>query len=167
MRFLVFCLFACLGAMVEAQTPEAPSDLLDAGHCVATAEGDWFGVSRDRPYALELGYAATDKSASGVDSLYLMDYITPTHSQGFAYVFAIRGKGSHRELLLKYRTSFEQTVDGTGRVNLADPPLGGLGDRDGILAAIRQIGFHTWKVPVAELQNRSKSASCRTSDAVR
>jgi hypothetical protein len=167
MRFLVLCLFACVGAAVEAQTTEAPPDLLDAGHCLVMADGDWFGLAADKPYSLELGSVATNKSDSGVDSLYLIDYTTPTHSQGFAFVFATRGKGSHRELLLEYRTSFQQTVDGTGRVNVADPPLGSLGARDGILAAIRKIGFHTWKVPVADLENRSKSASCKTSDAVR
>ncbi|MGA7525194.1 MAG: hypothetical protein WBW84_22285 [Acidobacteriaceae bacterium] len=162
MRFLVLCVLACLGASVEAQNSAPPPDvLLEAGHCVATADGDWFDVSQDQPYALDLG------SVSGRDSLYLIDFTTPTHSQGFAFVFQSRGKGSHRELMLDFRIGFRQTVDGTGRVNLVNPPLGSIGTDDAIVAAIQQIGFHTWSVPVAELRDHSKSVSCSTAGALR
>ncbi|MFZ0633672.1 MAG: hypothetical protein WA399_09545 [Acidobacteriaceae bacterium] len=168
MKFLVLLFLASLSASVEAQSNEpAPDLVVQAGHCLATADGDWFDLSRDSPYELELGYATGDKSGSGDDSLYLVDFTTPTHSQGYAFAFQTRGKGSHRELTLEFRTRFQQTVDGTQRVNLVDPPLGGLGTHDEILGAIRQVGFHTWKVPVEELRNRSRSVSCRTADALR
>jgi hypothetical protein len=137
-----------------------PDVVLEAGHCVATASGDWFGLSPDDPYALELG------TVTGGDSLYLIDFTTPTHSQGYAFAFESRGKGSHRELRLQFRTRFQQAVDGTQRVNLVNPPLGGLGTQ-AIVSAIQQIGFHTWKVPVAELRSGSRSGSCSTADAVR
>jgi hypothetical protein len=167
-RFLVFCLLGCCGASVGAQNSEAPPDLLsEAGHCLATADGDWFDLSRDDPYALELGYVEGEKSSSGGDSLYLIDFTTPTHSQGLAFAFETRGKGAHRELMLDFRTRFQQTVDGTQRVNLVNPTLGGVGSHDEIVAAIQQVGFHTWKVPVADLRNGSRSVSCKTADAVR
>ncbi|HZZ38601.1 MAG TPA: hypothetical protein VFE06_05675 [Acidobacteriaceae bacterium] len=168
MRFLVLFLLGCLGASVEAQDAEAPPDLLvEAGHCVATADGDWFDLSRDEPYSVELGYIEGEKSDSGGDPLYLIDFTTPTHSQGFGFAFETRGKGSHRELRLEFRTRFQQTVDGTQRVNLVDPPFGGVGTHDEMVAAIRQVGFHTWKVPVADLREGSRAVSCKTADAVR
>jgi len=163
MRFLVICAVACLSASVEAQNTAPPPDaLLDAGHCVAAAQGDWFGIAQENPYALELGSVS-----GGGDELYLIDFTTPTHSEGYAFAFASRGRGSHRELTLEFRTRFRQSVDGTQRVNLVDPPLGGMDAHDGTLAAIEQVGFHTWKVPVAELRSHSSGASCTTSGAVR
>lgn len=168
MRFLIVCLLACLGALVEAQTTEVPSELLDAGHCVATARGDWFDVGRDNPYTLELGYvSAADKSSSDNDALYLIHFTTRTHSQGFVFAFATHGKGSRRELMLESRTRFQQTVDGTQRVELVNPPLGGVGSQDEILSAIQEVGFHTWKVPVADLRNGGRAVACRTAEAVR
>lgn len=168
MRILVFCVIACLGASVEGQNTAPPPDaLLDAGHCVATAQGDWFGIGQENPYSLELGVSSVSETNGGDGELYLIDFITPTHSEGYAFAFAARGQGSHSELTLEFRTRFQQSVDGTKRVNLVDPPLGGMDAHDGTLAAIEQVGFHTWKVPVAELRDHSLSGSCRTSDAVR
>lgn len=163
MRILVFCVVACLSAWVQAQNTAPPPDaLLDAGHCVATAQGDWFGIAQENPYALELGSVF---SSGG--ELYLIDFTTPTHSEGYAFAFATRGRSSRREMTLEFRTRFRQSVDGTQRVNLVDPPLGGMGAHDGTLAAIEQVGFHTWKVPVAELRSHSGGVSCSTSEAVR
>ncbi|MGA8530419.1 MAG: hypothetical protein WB622_11945 [Acidobacteriaceae bacterium] len=169
MRFFAVCLLACLGASLEAQSNElVPDPVLEAGHCLATADGDWFALSPENPYAVELGYESGSQSSSGDDSsLYLIDFTTPTHTQGFAFAFLTHGKGSHRELTLESRTRFQQTDDGTRRVNLVDPPLGGLSSHDETLAAIQQVGFHTWKVPIAELRKRARSVSCATADAVR
>jgi hypothetical protein len=168
MRFVILCLLACLGAPVEAQgTQAAPDALLEAGHCVASAPGDWLNIARDNPYTVELGYAAQEKAGSGGDPLYLIEFTTPTHSQGFAFVFDARGKGSHRELTLESRTGFRQTVDGTQRVTLVNPPLGGIHTEQETLAAIQKVGFHTWKVPVADLRKGGRSVSCKTAEAVR
>jgi hypothetical protein len=162
-KFLVFCLLACLGASLEAQSSGTPPDLvLDAGHCLATAGGDWLGIARENPYALELGYAS-----GSVDSLYLIDFTTPMHSQGLAFAFQTHGKGLHRELTLEFRTRFEQAVDGTQRVTLIHPPLGGIGTQDEIVAAIQRVGFHTWQVPVADLRNDAHADPCATAGALR
>jgi hypothetical protein len=134
---------------------------------VASAAGDWFGVARENPYTLELGYVTGEKSSSGGDRLDLIEFTTPTHTQGFAFALESHGKGSHRELTLEFRTGFRQADDGTQRVNLVNPPLGGVGTNDEILAAIQQVGFHTWRVPVAELKDDSRPIVCRSAEALR
>lgn len=164
---LVLCLLACFSVLVEAQSsePAPPDAVVEAGHCVATADGDWFGLSPDNPYELDLGYASG--AGFGRDSLYLIEFTTPTHSRGYAFVFQTHGKGSHRELTLEFRIQFQQTEDGTQRVSLIDPPLGGVGTQEETITAVRQVGFHSWRVPVAELRERGKSAACSTAGALR
>lgn len=167
MKFFGLCLFAFLGASVWAQNPGPPPDLLvEAGHCLVLAPGDWLNLSHDSPYALELGYVAAEGSDSRDGSIYLIDFTTPTHSQGFVFAFQSRGRGAHRDLTLESRIGFRQTVDGTGRVSLIDPPLGGIHTQGAALAAIEKVGFHTWKVPVAQLRDPSR-VTCQTADAVR
>jgi hypothetical protein len=168
LRCIFILLLACFSAPLYAQITEpAPQPLLDAGHCLASADRDWLDVARENPYQLELGYVSPDESASGQDdALYLIDFTSPTHTEGFAFTFLTQGKGSHRVLSLQSRTRFRQTDDGSQQVNLVNPPLGGIGSQDEILAAIRQVGFHTWRVPVADLRNRSSAVRCDTSQGV-
>lgn len=168
MRFLALCFLACLGASLEAQNTAPPPDfLLDAGHCLATADGDWFGISQENPYTLELGSASANEVSGDGDMFYLIDYTSPTHSEGYAFAFEHRGRGSHREMTLEFRIGFKQTVDGTQQVHLTNSPLGGIGTQDEVLRAIQRVGFHTWKIPVADLRNHSSGAACKTSDALR
>lgn len=167
MRCLVVVFLAsCCSCLCAQITEPPPSALLDAGHCLAADHRDWLDIAAEKPYELELGLVSANKSDSGSEKpLYLIEFTTPTHTQGFAFVFLSRGKDPHRDLLLQFRTRFHQTDDGSQQVNLIDPPLGGVGTQDEILAAIRKVGFHTWKVPVATLQNHSGSVHCDTADA--
>jgi hypothetical protein len=166
-RCLFYLLLAGSSAALSAQIQEPPpSQLLDAGHCLAAASQDWLDVAGSRPYEVELGYVSAGKSGSADDSFYLIDYTTPTHTEGFAFVFQTGGKDPHRSLLLQYRTRFRQTDDGSQRVSLVDPPLGGIGTQDDILAAIKQIGFHTWTVPVAALKSHASPVHCETAEGI-
>lgn len=164
MRCISLCLVVCVSVGVCAQeTGPPPKQLLDAGHCLAVAQEDWLGVARDKPYELELGYYAPETKTVGADNLlYVVDYDTPTHSDGKAFAFLIQGKEAHRVLRLQFHTGFRQSVDGSQHVELVDPELGGIGTEDAILAAIKQIGFHTYTVPVADLVNRPVAARCES-----
>jgi hypothetical protein len=166
LRCLVVFLLVCCSLGLRAQLTSPPPDaLLDAGHCLAAADRDWLDIARENPYRLELGYSLSDPSDAERSQLILIEYTKPTHSEGFAYSFETRGKEQHRVFLLQYRIRFHQTDDGTARVNLVDPPLGGIGTQDEVVDAIRQIGFHTWTVPVDDLRKHSSSAHCDTSAA--
>jgi hypothetical protein len=154
-----------LCAQISAPPPDA---LLDAGHCLAADHRDWLDVASEKPYEVELGLVSADKAEAGKETpVYVIEFTTTTHTEGFAFAFVSRGKDSHhRELLFQSRTRFHQTDDGSQQVSLVDAPLGGVGSQDDILAAIRQVGFHTWKVPVAKLRNYSGTTHCDMSEAV-
>lgn len=179
MRCLVpFLLCLCANAAAPAQiTTAPPDDLLDAGHCLATAHQDWLGIAQMHPYEIELGYADDPKAYHGDDLLYIVQYTTPTHSEGTVYTLLAHGKDpvhtllthskeSHRVLRLQSRTAFRQSEDGSAQVELVDPPLGGIWTQDRILAAIHQVGFHTWSIPVMDLQNRSTGVECESDSSV-
>jgi len=146
----------------------APEPLLDAGHCLASADRDWLDLATAKPYQVELGYVASDadKSDAGESPVYLIEYTTPTHTAGFAFTFRVHGKAPHRTLLLESRNRFRQTDDGSQQVSLVDSPLGGIGTQDEVVAAIKQIGFHTWSVPVTDLRNHATSVHCETAEGV-
>jgi hypothetical protein len=60
-------------------------------------------------------------------------------------------------------TRFRQVFfpdDVSWRIELVDPPFGGIGTHDGLISAIRQVGFETFKIPVTQLQKSPDSVSC-------
>jgi len=179
LRCLLLMSFLSVTPFLYAQMSEPPPGaLLDAGHCLAVDNRDWLDVAREKPYDVELGYVSANKSDVGKEApFYLIEFTTPTHTEGFAFVFLSRGRETHRDFLkrskesnrdlqLQFRTRFHQSDDGSQQVNLVDPPLGGVGSQDDIVAAIKQIGFHTWKVPVADLQHHSGSTQCDMAEAL-
>jgi hypothetical protein len=173
-----FLLLLCLSAADLAQiTAPPPDDLLDAGYCLASGHEDWLGIARTHPFDLELGYVDDEKAWHGDDQLYIVQYTTPTHSEGMVYTLLAHGKEpihtllthgreSHRVMSLQYRTAFRQSEDGSSQVELVDPPLGGVWTQDRILSAIHQVGFHTWTIPVSDLENRSSAVQCESSPDV-
>jgi hypothetical protein len=177
-----FLLFLCASATAGAQiTVPPPDDLLDAGHCLATSHEDWLGLAQTHPYDLELGYVDDPKASHGNDLIYIVHYTTPTHTEGVVYTLLAHGKesllahgesllghdkDSHRVLQLQYRTAFRQSDDGSERLVLVDPPLGGIWTQDRILSAIHQVGFHTWTITVTDLQNRSGAVQCEAESDV-
>lgn len=160
MRFFLILLLACLSAAAQ----EAPPDLLvDAGQCLGTARKDWLDLAHNKAATVELG-SATDAAAHPDEQmLYLVDYIAPLHSQGTVFSFLVGGDKHHRFLRLLFPTRFRQSFwdDGSWRIELLDPPYGGVGTHDEISAAIRQSGFETtFKIPIAQLQKPPDSVSC-------
>ena len=163
MKTLGTVVFVCLSLVLCAQTTERPPDvLLAAGHCLAAADADWLDIGHDNPSHVELGMFSPHK---GDALLYLVEYSDLLHRGGFVYAFASRGRDPHRELSLRYRTGFRQSDDGMRQVSLVDPPLGGIGTHNEILAAIQAVDWRTWRVPVTDLKSHS-GGQCYTADAL-
>jgi hypothetical protein len=106
--------------------------------------------------------------------LYVVDYtpyhsegaVSP-HSEGTVFPFLVAGDKHHHVLRLLFTIRFRQVFfpdDVSSRIELVDPPYGGIGTHDEIISAIRQIGFETFKIPVTQLQNLPDSVSCEMED---
>jgi hypothetical protein len=186
-RFFFILLLTCLSAGAQ----DAPPDLLvDAGQCLGTAKQDWLDLAHRKAATVELGsvdrrrlqdqtHAVPDydtrpagAAAHRVEQvLYVVDYITPDHSEaavfphseGTVFPFLVAGDKKHRVLRLLFTIRFRQVFfpdSGSQRIELVDPPYGGIGTHDEIISAIRQIGFKTFKLPVTQLQKPPASVSC-------
>lgn len=160
MRFVLILLLTCLSAGAQ----EAPPDLLvDAGQCLGTAKKDWLDLAHQKAATIELGSTTVAGEHRDEQVLYVVDYIAPLHAQGTVFSFLVVEDKHHRALRLLFPTRFRQVFfdDGSWRIELLDPPYGGIGTHDEIVSAIRQSGFETtFKIPVTQLQKPPDSASC-------
>jgi hypothetical protein len=156
----------CLSPTLQAQmTGPPPEPLLDAAHCLATAKTDWLGLTNDAS-EVELGYASGPGSWQGGDPFYLVDYSSPVHSQGSVFVFVVRGKAPHRALRLEYKVQFRQSDDGSQQLELIDPQFGGISTQDRVLSAVREVGFHTYAIPVTGLLLPSNKFACESEEGI-
>jgi hypothetical protein len=185
-RLFFILLLTCLSASAQ----EAPPDLLvDAGQCLGTAKQDWLDLAHRKAATVELGsvnwtelpdqreLAPPDSDTRpagaaahrGEQILDVVDYITPNqsgvfpHTGGTVFSFLVEGDKHHRDLRLLFTTRFRQVFfpdDASQRIELVDPPFGGIETHDELISTIRQIGFDTFKIPVTQLQKPPDSVSC-------
>ena len=148
---LVCLTLVCLPTALRAQAPEPlPEPLFDAAYCLANSGHDWLGLAHDASQ-LDLGYVIEPSPYRGEEQLYLVEYTNEAHSRGSVFVFLALGKESHRALRLEYKAAFRRSIDGSRRLELVDPPLGGIWTQEQLLSAIRKVGFETHTLSVADL----------------
>jgi hypothetical protein len=159
-RFFLVLLLTCLSAGAQ----EAPPDLLvDAGQCLGTAKQDWLDLAHRKAATVELGSATFADEHRGEQRLYVVDYVAPYHSEGTVFTFLAGGDKHHRFLRLLFPTRFRSDFwdDGSRRIELVDPPFGGIRTHDEIISTIRKSGFEeTFKIPVTQLRKPPDSVSC-------
>lgn len=166
-RLLVFLLavilLAGLAPAIRAQEPGPPPKLLlDAAHCLAAAQGDPLNLTSRHATQAELGYVTDAESLRDARLLTVVNYTVPTHARGTVFTFVVHGSDAHRTLQLQFGVGFRQSDDGSQRIQLVDPPFGGIATQDEALSAVRRIGFHTFMVPVAPLLAPDKSVQCES-----
>jgi hypothetical protein len=166
-KAIATAVFVCLSLGLRAQTSDRPPNVLvAAGHCLVAAEGDWLSIGHDNPSQVELGmFTPRKEDPSRGSTLYVVEYTDLLHTSGFVFAFVSHGKDPHRDLLLRYRAEFRQSGSGSRQVSLVDPPLGGIATHDEILAAIQDVEWRTWRVPLADLKSQA-GAACYTADAL-
>ena len=189
MRFFLILLLTCLSAGAQEAAP--PDLLVDAGQCLGTAKHDWLDLAHRKAATVELGSVEGTRlqdqtralpdyptrpagaPAHRVEQvLYVVDYISEgtvfPHSEGTVFPFLVAGDKHHRVLRLLFTIKFRQVFfpdDVSSRIELVDPPYGGIGTRDEIISAIRQIAFATFRIPVTQLQKPPDSISCEIENA--
>jgi len=188
-RFFLILLLTCLSAGAQEAAP--PDLLVDAGQCLGTAKHDWLDLAHRKAATVELGSVEGTRlqdqtralpdyptrpagaPAHRVEQvLYVVDYISEgtvfPHSEGTVFPFLVAGDKHHRVLRLLFTIKFRQVFfpdDVSSRIELVDPPYGGIGTRDEIISAIRQIAFATFRIPVTQLQKPPDSISCEIENA--
>ena len=185
MRFFFILLLTCVSAGAQEAAP--PDLLVDAGQCLGAAKQDWLDLAHRKAATVELGSVdrrrLQDQTRALPDYptrpagapahrveqvLYVVDYISEgtvfPHSEGTVFPFLVAGDKHHRVLRLLFTVKFRQVFfpdDVSSRIELVDPPYGGIGTRDEIISAIRQIAFATFRIPVTQLQKPPvDSVSC-------
>jgi hypothetical protein len=81
-------------------------------------------------------------------------------------VFVVRGKAPHRALRLEYKVQFRQSDDGSQQLELIDPQFGGISTQDRVLSAVREVGFHTYAIPVTGLRLPSNKFACESEEGI-
>ena len=160
MRLFIILLLTCFSAGTQEPPPAL---LVDAGQCLGTAKQDWLDLAHVKAATVELGSLTVAAPHRGEQLLYVVDYLTPYHSEGTVFSFLVKGSKRHPVLRLRFPTSFRQFLldDGSKRIELVDPPFGGIGTHNEIILAIRHSGFEdVSKIPVAQLQKPPDSVSC-------
>lgn len=188
MRFFFILLLACLSAGAQEAPPDllvaagqclgtAKQDWLDLAHrnaaTVELGSVNWTELPDGRMQAPPDSDTRPAGAAphSGEQVLDVVDYITPNrsdgtvfpHSQGTVFSFQVGGDKHQLVLRLLFTTNFRQVFfpdDASQRIELVDPPFGGIETHHELISTVRQIGFNTFKIPVTQLQKPPDSVSC-------
>lgn len=188
MRFFFILLLTCVSAGAQEVPPDllvdagqclgtAKQDWLDLAHrnaaTVELGSVSWTELPDQRMLVppdsdTRPAGAATRRGAQVLD---VVDYITPSrsegtvfpHSGGTVFSFLVGGDKHHLVLRLLFTTRFRQVFfpdDASQRIELVDPPFGGIETNHELISTVRRIGFNTFKIRVTQLQKPPDSVSC-------
>jgi hypothetical protein len=160
MRFSALLLLSLFAVPTFAQdfdqNDAAPPLLIDAAHCM-TSKMDLLGLSNRKLTQLELGYRVNRKAYPGREVVDVVQYDNTMHTSGTVFTFLNEGREKHRVLRYQYKVQFKQPEDGSRRIELLELPFGGIGTRNRIVNAIYDIGFSTYRIPMAEIGNNGST----------
>ena len=144
---------ACLSVLAQSQqSDEAPLSKTRALYDAPFTRGMVsFDCAVQFDWKKPVSYTHLPSPYRGEEQLYLVEYTNEAHSRGSVFVFLALGKESHRALRLEYKAAFRRSIDGSRRLELVDPPLGGIWTQEQLLSAIRKVGFETHTLSVADL----------------
>jgi hypothetical protein len=117
---MAISLLMCLGATVHSQE-QAPRLLVQAAQCLAVKNF----LPPSTPTRLTFGYLLEEKSYPGEKVLYLVNYPTPTRSNGLAFTIFLTEHDDRQVFNIQNNASFVLSKDGLNGVSFLDPPLGG------------------------------------------
>lgn len=162
MRYLAVGLLLSLPATLLPQQPPPPKLLVDAAQCLATSKEDWLSLGRRKANEVEMGFVTDTKSYPGEQLLYIVNFTTPLHTSGLVATFLADGKEPHLTLRLQYKVNFRQSDDGSQRVELINPPFGGISTQERVISAVHQVEQRTWTIPLSPLVTQPNVADCES-----
>jgi hypothetical protein len=131
-------LLSCLSATVCAQE-QAPKLLREAAHCLAAKEQDWLGLRSSTATVLSLGYLDDTKSYPGEEVLYVVDYTGHGRTEGLVFTIFLTRQDRRRIFDIQNNAKVVRSKEGIEGVDFVEPPLGGTGTQEDLVAAIKRI----------------------------
>jgi len=127
-------LLMCLAATARSQE-QPPQLLLRAAQCLEAKE--FLPSSNARK--LTFGYFLDAKSYAPDKVIYLVEYATPTRSNGLVFAVFLSENTGHQKFNVQNNASFVLSKSEQIGVSFKDPPLGGTWTQEHLASAIKQI----------------------------
>lgn len=143
-------------ATVQAQG-QPPKLLSQTVQCLAAKKF----LPSSRASKLTFGYLLDDKSYPRYKVVYVVEYATPSRSNGQIYeVFITEHQGYHM-FNIQNNATFFLSNDKQSGVSFVTPPLGGTWTHEHLTSAIREIEKQPrFTIPVPDLTPVSESIAC-------
>ncbi|WP_058186215.1 hypothetical protein [Terracidiphilus gabretensis] len=124
----------CLSCALHAQD-SAAALLHSAASCLATK-----GFLRStKTSSMVFGYFLDEKSYPRARVLYVVNYRSPSRSDGFVFTIFLTEHDDRQDFNVQNNARFVLSKDGDKGVSFVDPPLGGTWTQEHLVSAIRHI----------------------------
>ncbi len=162
-RYSILCLlFTSLSAPLFAQE-KTPVLLLNAAHCLAVEKQDWLGLTRSNATTLNLGYLFDTKSYLDEKILFVVDYFDTAGHGGKVFTIFVSERSGRQIFDVQNNARFMKSKKSIGSIEFVEPPLGGTGTQEDLVAAIKRIERGPrFTVPVKDLLAPSAVTQCRS-----
>lgn len=141
----------------QEQTPKL---LLSGAHCLAVGKQDWLGLADSSPPTLTLGYLFDTKSYPGEKVLFVVEYSDTAKHSGKVFTIFVRERSGHQVFDIQNNAKFTNSKKGINGIGFTEPPLGGTGTQEDLVAAIKRVErLPSFTVRVKDLLT-SSAAQC-------
>ncbi|MGB7986626.1 MAG: hypothetical protein WCF54_15775 [Terracidiphilus sp.] len=147
-----------LSANVRSLEP-APQLLTQAIHCLAVKSF----LPSSGTNKLLFGYYFDEKSYPGEKVLYVVNFASPTRSNGLVFALFLSQDNNHQVFNIQNNASFVLSKDDVYGVSFVNPPLGGGWTQERLANAIDQIEKQPrFNVSVRDFLAADTSTSCES-----
>lgn len=149
-------LIVCVAANAQSQQ-QPPELLLRTAQCLAVKKF----LPPSKSARLTFGYFFDEKSYPGDTVIYIVEYATPTRSNGHVFTVFLADAKGRQEFSIQNNASFVLSKNEPSGVSFLDPPLGGTWTQAHLAAAIQQIEKQRrFRIPVKLLSSPDRSFTC-------
>jgi hypothetical protein len=131
---IAILLLISLSANVRSQE-QTPQLLTQAIHCLAVKSF----LPSSKTKKLSFGYYFDEKSYPGEKVLYVVNFASPTRSNGLVFSLFLSQDNNHQVFNIQNNASFVLSRDDVHGVSFVNPPLGGVWTQERLANAIDQI----------------------------
>ncbi len=155
---LATLLTLCPAASGKSQQ-QPPQLLLRATKCLAAKKF----LPSSSAVQLTFGYFLDEKSYPGDKALYIVEYASPTRSNGLVFSVFLGERNGRQEFNIQNNAAFVLSKREPSGVSFLNPPLGGTWTQEHLALAIKEIVKQPkYTIPVKELSSLGRCTSCES-----